>query len=100
MPGHVSDPPKPFRSSARTRAERTGAHAARRRSANVSIDADVLREAKAMKINLSRTLEDALRGLLREEQLRRFDEDHREAFQSYNEFIAENGLWGEEYRKW
>jgi post-segregation antitoxin (ccd killing protein) len=38
--------------------------------------------------------------LTREERIKRFKEEFREAAESYNCFIAEHGLWGQEYRKW
>jgi len=72
----------------------------RKRAANVSIDEEVLAQAKMLGLNLSQTLEDALRATVREEQIKRFKEESREAFESYNRFVAEHGLWGQEYRKW
>jgi post-segregation antitoxin (ccd killing protein) len=38
--------------------------------------------------------------LTREERIKRFRADFREAAESYNRFVAKYGLWGEEYRKW
>ncbi|HEY3778533.1 MAG TPA: type II toxin-antitoxin system CcdA family antitoxin [Rhizomicrobium sp.] len=64
------------------------------------MDADIVAEAKARKINISRTLEGALRERFRELQLRQFEQENAAAFESYNRFIAENGLWGEDYREW
>ena len=94
--GHgVSEPARPFRA----RSGPAGAKG-RKRAANVSVDAAVLAAAKAMNINLSAVLEEALRGRLREERRRKFHEESRAAIESYNRFIEENGLWGEEYRDW
>jgi antitoxin CcdA len=87
-----SDQPRPFRLREPKRA--------RKRAANVTVDADILAEAKAMKINLSQTLEDELRRRIREEKARRFFEENREAFDSYNRFIAEHGIWSEKFRTW
>ncbi len=53
-----------------------------------------------MGLNLSQTLEDALRAAVREEQIRQFQERNKKAFESYNSFLAKYGLWGQEYRKW
>jgi len=72
----------------------------RKRATNVSIDAEVLADAKALGINLSQTLEDELRKRTREEKIRCFQEEHREAIESYNRFIEEHGIWSEKYRKW
>ena len=73
---------------------------ARKRAANVSIDAEILSEAKAMGINLSQTLEDELRKRVKEEKIRRWSEDNKEAIDSYNRFIEKHGIWSEKYRKW
>jgi antitoxin CcdA len=91
MKRNLSEEPRPFR-----RAEKRGP----KRAANVSIDAELLAEAKAMGIVLSQTLEDALRTKVREEKVRRFGEEHREAIESYNKFIEENGIWSETFRTW
>ena len=72
----------------------------RKRAANVSIDAELLAEAKALGINLSQTLEDDLRKKVKEEKSRRFREEHREAIEAHNRFIEEHGIWSEKYRTW
>lgn len=92
MNREFSDPAGPFR--------RAETKAGRKRAANVSIDADILAEAKALKINLSQTLEDELRRRVREEKAQRFHEEHREAINSYNRFIEEHGIWSEKFRSW
>ncbi len=74
--------------------------AARKRAANVSINAEILTEAKAMGINLSQTLEEELRRRVRHAKIDRWSEEHKEAIDSYNRFIEEQGIWSEEYRKW
>ncbi len=71
-----------------------------KRAANVSIDAKLLVEAKALGINLSQTLEDELRKKVREENVRRFNEEHREAIEAHNKFIDEHGIWSEKFRTW
>jgi post-segregation antitoxin (ccd killing protein) len=38
--------------------------------------------------------------LEREAKNKRFEDERRSAIESYNRFIAEFGLWGQEYRKW
>jgi post-segregation antitoxin (ccd killing protein) len=34
------------------------------------------------------------------ERDRQFQEEHREAIESYNRFIAKYGIWSEKYRSW
>jgi len=81
---HIGQPPKP----------------ARKRGVNVSVDGDIIAEAKALGINLSQVLEDDLRKRVKEEKTKRRQEENREATESYNRFIAERGIWGEKYRTW
>ncbi len=89
MTSGFSDPPRRFEPRPKTK-----------RAVNLSVDAEILAEAKAMHLNLSQVLEDALRARTKDERIRRFQEEHREAFESYNRFIAEHGIWGRKYRKW
>jgi antitoxin CcdA len=86
-----SEEPRPYR-----RAEKRGP----KRAANVSIDAEILAEAKALGINLSHTLEEGLRKRVREEKCRRFSDEHREAIEAHNKFIDEHGIWSEKLRTW
>ncbi|GAA0559529.1 hypothetical protein GCM10008942_05010 [Rhizomicrobium electricum] len=67
---------------------------------NVSVDAALLAEAKALGLNLSQTLEDELRRKVHDEKVRRFKEESREAIEAHNRFIEENGIWSEKYRQW
>lgn len=93
MTGRFEEPPRPFR--------RGNAKPARRkRSLNVSVDEEIVREAKAMGLNLSQTLEDELRRQVREEKIRRFQEEHKEAIEAHNRFIEEHGIWSKKYRSW
>ena len=71
-----------------------------KRAVNVSVDAEILKVAKEMKINLSQAFEETLRKRTQDERVRRFQDEHREAFESYNRFIEKNGVWGKKYRKW
>src|ERR1051325_1935504 len=71
-----------------------------KRAVNVSVDAEILKLAKEMKINLSQAFEDTLRNLTKEERIRRFREENREAIESYNALIERAGIFGEEWREW
>ena len=64
------------------------------------IRSGIAAEAKAMGINLSQTLEDELRKRVKEEKIRRWSEDNKEAIESHNRFIEEHGIWSEKYRSW
>jgi len=67
-----------------------------KRAVNLSIDAEILKIAKEMRLNLSQALEDALRKLTEEERIRRYREEHKAHFESYNAYIERNGVLGEE----
>lgn len=62
-----------------------------KRAVNVSVDAEILKLAKEMKINLSRALEDALRKLTEKERARRFYEENKASIDAHNAFIEEHG---------
>jgi antitoxin CcdA len=62
---------------------------------NVSIRRDLLEAARASKINLSATLEQALIEKLREAQQRRWREENREAIVAYNEHVEKHGVFSD-----
>jgi antitoxin CcdA len=70
-----------------------------RKAANLSIDEGVLADAKALDINVSRAAETGIAEAVRTEKNRRWLEENREALLYYNEWMEENGLLLEEYRK-
>lgn len=86
-----SDPSRRFAN------EPTQKHQSRpKRAVNLSVDAEMLTMAKALKINLSQAFEDTLRNLTEEERIRRYREENREAIESYNAYVERNGVFGQE----
>ena len=71
-----------------------------RRAVNLTIDAEILAAAKAQGINLSQALEDELRRLTKKAREAKWQEENREAFESYNRFIENAGVFGEEFQDW
>jgi antitoxin CcdA len=71
-----------------------------KRAVNVSVDAEILKVAKEMKLNLSKMFEDSLRKLTEPERIRRWQEENKEAIDSYNALIERAGVFGEEWREW
>ena len=65
---------------------------------NLSINSDLLQQAKVMNINLSATLEQALTGLLLEKERVRWLEDNKHAITQYNDFVEQNGVFGDGLR--
>jgi len=69
-----------------------------RKAANLTINADLLRQARALKINLSATLERALVDELRKQRRDRWLEENREAIAAYNEDVAKHGVFSDGVR--
>lgn len=66
-----------------------------KRSANLSVEAELLEEAKALGINLSRTLEEALAARLKEARVERWRSENKSAIEAYNADIEEGGTFAE-----
>ncbi len=58
-----------------------------RKTVNLSINSDLLRQARELGINLSKTLESQLEQILRQERARRWQEENREAIEAHNRFV-------------
>jgi antitoxin CcdA len=69
-----------------------------KRATNVSVNVDLLDKARELGVNLSQTLEDALKARLREERRRKWLEDNREAIEEYNRHYEKYGLWSDGLR--
>ena len=68
------------------------AQQAKKRAVNLFVDSELLDEARRMNINISESLEQHLRSLIRAGQERRWLEENREAIAHYNRRVAEHGL--------
>ena len=69
------------------------------KSTNLSINSDLLRQAKECNINLSQALEIRLAELLKEEKRRRWQEENREAIEDYNRRIEASGVFSDGLRR-
>lgn len=65
---------------------------------NLSINSDLIAKARALKINLSATIEEALESRLVEAEAKKWAAENKAAIQAYNDFVEENGCFGEEFR--
>ncbi|SMH57337.1 type II toxin-antitoxin system CcdA family antitoxin [Mesorhizobium australicum] len=70
----------------------------RRRATKLSLDERVVAEAKAVGLDVSRIVDEAISDAVRAEKNRRWKEENREALESMNEWVRENGLPLEKYR--
>jgi len=66
---------------------------------NLSLNSDLLNKTRALNINLSATLEQALRKKLAENEAAKWAKENKRAIQAYNDFIDENGCFADEHRQ-
>jgi antitoxin CcdA len=69
-----------------------------KKATNLSINKDLLAEARALKINLSATLEQALAEKVRQERRKRWLEDNQQAIDACNELTEKNGLFADKHQ--
>jgi antitoxin CcdA len=67
---------------------------------NVTIRADLLEQARELKLNLSQEFETHLAEVIRKRRAEQWLRDNREAIEAYNRFVAKHGIWNEEFRGW
>jgi antitoxin CcdA len=70
-----------------------------KKSTNLSINSDLLRQAKEHHINLSQALELRLSEMLKEEKCRKWQEENREAIECYNRRVATDGVFSDGLRR-
>ena len=69
-----------------------------KKAANLSVNSDLLTKARDLKINLSRTLENALKDELRKIEQAKWKKENLKAIESLNELSDKNGLFSDKYR--
>ncbi|PLX60411.1 type II toxin-antitoxin system CcdA family antitoxin [Sedimenticola selenatireducens] len=69
-----------------------------KKAANLSINKELLEEARNLNINLSATLEQALTEKVRQERRKQWLEDNREAIEACNQLAEQNGLFSDKHR--
>ncbi len=70
-----------------------------KKSTNLSINSDLLRQAKDYHINLSKTLEQRLVEMLIEEKRREWKQENRDAIEAYNRRIEAGGVFSDGLRR-
>jgi len=66
---------------------------------NLSINSDLLRQAKEHHVNLSQTLELRLAEILRDQKRREWQEENQEAIEEYNRRIEARGVFSDGLRQ-
>jgi len=69
-----------------------------KKAANLSINSDLLQQARSLKINLSQALEEHLAELVREKRRQEWLDENREAITSYNKKVADIGVFSDRLR--
>jgi len=69
-----------------------------KKSTNLSINSDLLQQAKGYRINLSKALEQSLIELLLKEKRRRWRDENRDAIEAYNRRVEKNGVFSDGLR--
>ncbi len=69
-----------------------------KKATNVSINSDLLRQAKECHINLSQTLEKRLVEILREEKRKQWLKGNKKAINDYNRRVAAKGVFSDGQR--
>jgi len=65
---------------------------ARRRSANISLDPQLVADARSLGINISRACEAGLRAQIKKAREEHWLAENRAAMDSWNDYVEENGL--------
>ena len=71
---------------------------AKKKATNISINSDLLEKAKKYKINISANVEKTLEELIRQYEIQNWEKENKEAIESYNKRISENGLFSDGLR--
>ena len=71
---------------------------ASKKAVNLSVDSDLLREARDREINLSATLERALAEALRQARREQWLTENRQGIEAYNEQVDAHGAFADTVR--
>lgn len=70
-----------------------------RKATNLSLDADLIREARALSVNISQAAEAGVRRAVAEARAEQWRRDNAEALASSNRWVETNGLPLDRYRQ-
>ncbi|MFR0689696.1 type II toxin-antitoxin system CcdA family antitoxin [Enterobacterales bacterium AE_CKDN230030158-1A_HGKHYDSX7] len=69
-----------------------------KKATNLSLNSDLLKQARELDVNLSAVLEEALADVVKERLGQRWLEQNREAIETYNQHVEENGVFSDGQR--
>jgi antitoxin CcdA len=70
-----------------------------KKAVNLSINSELLAQAREFGVNLSGELEARLEQVLKAKRWARWQEENREAIENHNRRIREHGLWSDGLRQ-
>lgn len=70
-----------------------------KKSANLSINSDLLQQAKELKINLSKMLEENLAETIIDQKSQQWLAENQGAIAEYNQRVQKQGVFGERLRR-
>ncbi len=70
-----------------------------KKATNLSLNSDLLKRCRALNINLSATLEQALKDKLAKTEADKWKEENKGAIKIYNDFVEEHGCFADEFRE-
>lgn len=79
--------------------QQTFDESAPKKATNLSLNSDLLRQARSLKINLSSTLEQALIVHVKNAQREAWVKENREAINALNELTEKHGLFSDSFRE-
>ena len=71
-----------------------------KKSANLSVNGQLLTEAKALNINLSATFENALEVEVKARRSAKWLEENKAGLEALNRFVDEHGMFSHKERVW
>jgi antitoxin CcdA len=71
---------------------------AKKKATNLSINSDLLKKAKELKINISNTLEKTLIEIIKKQEIKNWEKENKISIDCYNDRISNNGSFGDEMR--
>ena len=69
-----------------------------KKATNLSVNSDLLKKARSLKINLSATLEHALVSDIKNYERNKWQLENKEAIKALNNLAEDNGLFSDSYR--
>lgn len=69
-----------------------------KKATNLSINSDLLKQAREFKINLSSAFEKALAELVKQRQEEQWLKSNQKAINTYNKFVDDNGVFSKNSR--